>query len=222
MVWAMMFSTKSTHLEKAKAAKVGHQTNSKRCFHKRRLSLPTMAYLFSATLAIYVFCLFLLKAWSSVTPCFVCSLSCFRKRRMHPSSLPKERTAPTSTKKPKSSLRKHLPTFEPWKKLLLFIESWLFNKDPYNGLWNNRHITGQYDLLYALTIPNQPGALFALLIWWFFIAVFRKAHTTLPLHRIINRLMHHLSLITGFGSGIDIRGKVETVQWLKNEQSQPN
>ena len=142
MVWAMMFSTKSTHLEKAKAAKVGHQTNSKRCFHKRRLSLPTMAYLFSATLAIYVFCLFLLKAWSSVTPCFVCSLSCFRKRRMHPSSLPKERTAPTSTKKPKSSLRKHLPTFEPWKKLLLFIESWLFNKDPYNGLWNNRHITG--------------------------------------------------------------------------------
>ena len=58
-----------------------------------------MAYLFSATLAIYVFCLFLLKAWSSVTPCFVCSLSCFRKRRMHPSSLPKEKTAPTSTKK---------------------------------------------------------------------------------------------------------------------------
>ena len=73
----------------------------------------------------------------------------------HASFQPSKRKNSTDydKKKPKSSLRKHLPTFEPWKKLLLSIESWLFNKDPYNGLWNNPHITGQYNLLY--TLANQ-------------------------------------------------------------------
>ena len=28
------------------------------------------------------------------------------------------------------------------KKLLLSIESWLFNRDPYIGLWNNPYIIG--------------------------------------------------------------------------------
>ena len=37
----------------------------------------------------------------------------------------------------------------PWKQMsheknpaLLSIESWLVNRDPYNGLWNNPYITG--------------------------------------------------------------------------------
>ena len=47
------------------------------------------------------------------------------------------------------------------KKLLLSIESWLLNRDPYNGVWNNPHITVVVYSLY----PDQPGALFSLLMW---------------------------------------------------------
>ena len=58
-------------------------------------------------------------------------------------------------------------TFETWttKKTrgpLLSIESWLFNRDPYNGLWNHPHLTVQYNLLYTL---NNQGPIFSLLTW---------------------------------------------------------
>ena len=43
----------------------------------------------------------------------------------------------------------YLLSFEPRKKtLLLSIESWLFNRDPSDGLWNNPHL-----IVYS-TIPD--------------------------------------------------------------------
>jgi len=48
----------------------------------------------------------------------------------------------------------------PWNKPKKWhaIESWLFNRDPYNGLWNNPHITEYYFIPFKKL--NQPGALF--------------------------------------------------------------
>ena len=38
---------------------------------------------------------------------------------------------------------------------LLSIESWLFNRDPYNGLWNNPHLTVLYNPLYTPPKTNM-------------------------------------------------------------------
>ena len=40
------------------------------------------------------------------------------------------------------------------KNLVLSIESWLVNRDPYNGLWNNPYITGQY-IIPFITQPTK-------------------------------------------------------------------
>ena len=60
-------------------------------------------------------------------------------------------------KVPQSSLGiQQIPNEAPKKNLLLSIESWLFNRDPYSGL-----LSSLYN--WVVEYPKQPGALFSLL-----------------------------------------------------------
>ena len=82
------------------------------------------------------------------------------------------------------------------KTLLLSMKSWMVNRDPYNGLWNNPYITGWYNPLYNPT--NQVffhcsyGAHsgFSMTIWIVY------CYLGFPgLNRNINTKMHHEYLL---------------------------